>query len=332
MNMARKEVFDQLHQEGILSEKSYTKCLQHESAGIFSVHWELKTLLYLGVILLSGGLGILVYRNIDSIGHQAILLFLVSLCAGCFFYCIKTGKGFLRYKTESPHTFFDYALLLACLCFITIIGYVQYQFHFFGERYGLATFVPMVVLFISAYYFDQLAVLSLAITNLGAWLGIAVTPLRLLRVNDFDSNTIIFTGIFLGLALMIAAFISVKNNFKKHFEFTYSNFGMHLLFVSSLSGMFNYESIYLLWLMLIAGISYFFYRRALSKKSFYIILVTVLYSYVAMAYVVIRFIDRFIGNTTQALYAGFLYFIISAVVFVIFLVRMNKKLKTNDSL
>ena len=327
MNTTREHVFDELHSEGILSEASYQKYREQQVAGLFSVHWELKTLLYLGVILLSGGFGIWVYRNIGSIGHQVILISLVSVCVGCFFYCIRYGRIFSRNKIESPNPFFDYALLLACLCFITIIGYIQYQFHFFGEKYGLATFIPMVGLFISAYYFDHLGVLSLGITNLAAWLGIAVTPIQLLRANDFDNDRIIFTGVFLGVVLMMTAFISVKYKFKKHFEFTYSNFGMHVLFVSVLAGMFHFEDIYLLWFLPCAGVSYFFYRRSLARKSFYIILVTTLYTYVALAYVAVRFVDSFIGTTTAALYAGFLYFIISAVAMVLFLIRMNRKLK-----
>ena len=101
-------------------------------------------------------------------------------------------------KTVSPSVFFDYILLLGCLTFISFVGYIQFQYQVFGNRFGLATFIPMVVLFFSAYYFDQVGVLSLAITNLAAWAGIAATPLKILQSSDFSSTNIIITGLLLG--------------------------------------------------------------------------------------------------------------------------------------
>jgi hypothetical protein len=66
----------------------------------------------------------------------------------------------------------DYILLLGCLLLLILIAYLQFQYNVFGNRYGLATFIPMVLLFISAYYFDHIGVLTMAITNLAAWAGI----------------------------------------------------------------------------------------------------------------------------------------------------------------
>ena len=53
----------------------------------------------------------------------------------------------------------------------------------------------MVVLFFCAYFFDHIGILSLAITNLAAWVGIVVTPAEILKSNDFNSVTIIYTGL-----------------------------------------------------------------------------------------------------------------------------------------
>ena len=57
------KLFESLHQEGIVSNASYEKIRASAGTGLLSVHWELKTLLYLGVLLLSSGLGILVYKK-----------------------------------------------------------------------------------------------------------------------------------------------------------------------------------------------------------------------------------------------------------------------------
>ena len=324
------QLFEELHAAGILSEASLQKVKARDARRLISVHWEIKTLMYLAVLLLSGGLGILIYKNIDSIGHNVILFFLVLLCAGCYYYCFKYKRPFSLSRVASPNTLFDYLLLLACLTFISFVAYLQYQYVFFGNRYGLASFIPMVVLFLSAYYFDNIGILSLGITNLAAWLGITVTPLEILKDNDFNNTTIILTGLLLGAFLIATALFSERNDFKKHFQFTYTNFGMHILFICCIAAMFHFENVYLLWFLLLGGIAYYFYTRALSERSFYIMLVTALYAYIGIGYVVVRILSMMNSLTVGAVYLGLIYFIASGIGLVLFLIKANKKIKTND--
>ena len=321
-------LFEKLHEEGLLTATSLEKRKVQQSKKLFSVHWELKTILYLGVLLLSAGLGILVYNNIDSISHQAILLFIALLSAGGFTHCYKTKPPFSTSKVASPNSFFDYVLLLACLTFVTFIGYLQYQYHFFGDRFGLVTFIPMIVLFFTAYFFDHLGILSLGITNLAAWAGIAVTPTQILKENDFNNSTIILTGLILGITLIAAGIISRRRAIKAHFAFTYTNIGMHILFISTLAGMFQFDSIYLLWFLLLAGIASYFFREALRTKSFYVLLILTLYSFLGVSYVIMRLLFYTIYTDIGGVYIFFLYFIGSGIALILFLIRMNKKIKT----
>lgn len=320
-------LFEKLQAESLISAPSLERIKAAEQNKLFSVHWELRTILYLGILLLSGGLGILVYENIDTIGHTAILIFIAALCAGGFAYCIKKKLPFSFAKVDAPNAFFDYILLLSCLCFITFIGYLQYQYHFFGNRFGLVTFIPMLVLFLSAYYFDHLGILSLAITNLCAWAGIAVTPTRILLDNDFSSHTIIFTGLVMGAGLVTTGAMTRIKEFKPHFAFTYTNFGMHILFISVLAGMFIFEDVYFLWFLLLAGAAFYFYRESIRCKSFYYSLVLTLYSYIGLSYVVIRVLFYTLHTDMGGVYLSFMYFIATGVGLILFLIRMNKKLK-----
>jgi len=320
-------LFEQLHAGGHVSDTSLRKIKAAQSNKLFSVHWELKTMLYLGVLLLSGGLSILVYKNIDTIGHQVILFVIAAVCAGCFYYCFKKKLPYSNSKVLSPGTFFDYTLLLGCLTFITFVGYLQFQYNVFGNRYGLATFIPMLVLFFTSYYFDHLGVHSMAITTLAAWAGIAVTPARILQKNDFNSETVIITGFLLGLCLIAAGYFSASKKIKKHFEFTYSNFGAHILFISTLAGMFHFDAIYLLWFLVLCGISYLFYRKAIAGRSFYYLLTGSLYLYIGLSYCVIRVIFDLAGLDIGAVYLLCFYFILSATGIIFFLIRMNKKVK-----
>ena len=72
----------------------------------------------------------------------------------------------------------------------------------------------MLLLFIVAYYFDHLGVLSLAITNLAAWVGITATPTRILKHNDFNSERTIYSALVLGIVLIAVALLSVTKKVK----------------------------------------------------------------------------------------------------------------------
>ncbi len=313
--------------QGLISQGAHTKLDAAEQQRVFSLHWELRTILYLGVLLLTGGLGVLVYKNIDTIGHTAILIFIALVSSAGFIYCFKTTRPFTLDRAVSPNSFFDYVLLLACLSFIIFIGYLQYQYHFFGLRYGLATAIPMLVLFFSAYYFDNLAIVSLAITSLCAWAGITVTPTRILQDNDFNSTNIIVTGLVLGAGLIVLGIMSKARNVKAHFAFTYNNFGMHLLFISIIAGMFQFEKFYFLWFLLLLAVVYYFYTVAMRDRSFYIMLVLTLYGFIGLSTVVLRFLFDTVHADLGGVYLAFFYFIGAGVGLIVFLIRMNKKLK-----
>jgi hypothetical protein len=318
---------EKLLNQGLIGQDSLHRLEASKQQQTFSLYWELRTILYLGVLLLTGGLGVLVYKNIDTIGHTAILIFIGLVSSAGFIYCFKTARPFSMGRTASPNSFFDYVLLLACLSFVIFIGYLQYQYHFFGLRYGLASAIPMMLLFFSAYYFDNLGVLSLAVTNLCAWAGITVTPTRILQDNDFNSTNIIVTGLVLGAGLILLGMMSKARDVKAHFAFTYNNFGMHLLFISIIAGMFQFEQLYFLWFLLLLAVVYYFYVMARRNKSFYIMLILTLYGFIGLSTVVMRFLFETIRFDLGSVYLAFLYFIGAGIGLIVFLIRMNKKLK-----
>ncbi|RPE07979.1 DUF2157 domain-containing protein [Chitinophaga lutea] len=325
-----RQLFEKLAEEDRLSPSSMEKIRAVTASTLFSVHWELKTILYLGVLLLSGGLGILIYKNIDTIGHQAILALIAVLCAGCFYYSNRHKLPFSRQKVPAANAFADYTVLLGCLLFITFITYLQAQYNVFGTRYGSATFIPMLVLFFSAYYFDHLGVLSMAITNFAAWAGIAITPFEILSRNDFSSDRIIYTGLAIGVVLIVAGILSTAKDFKQHFSFAYHNFGTHILLIACLSAMFVLPD-FMLWFIVLGACCAGIYYTAMQARSFYFVVIVVLYAYTGLSYVVIRGIDasfRDLGGFYMLLF----YFIGSGIAMARLLIVLNKKLKKHDSI
>ncbi len=312
----KAHILHELENKGLIKHEQSGKIISGELLAPFSLHWELKTILYLGVLLLNAGLGWLIYLNLDEIGHGVIIAGIALVCAGSFAFAWRHRVPFSTEKTESASPFYDYALLLGCLTFLILEGYLQYQYNFFGEKYGLATFIPAVLFFAAAYLFDHKGVLSLAITALASWVGIAVTPLTLLRDNDFSSSRLVYMGLLLGAVLTGAAFYLSSRNIKKHFDFTYLNFGSHLLFVSSIAGLMTLE---MEWLFapLLAAVTAAFIAYARREQSFYFLIVAVVYAYWGVSYLIFQ-LEAF-----QSVLL-FYYFIFSCVGVIWFLVRYKK--------
>lgn len=322
------DLYKRLHEEGLISAETLEKANQKHKNPLFSVHWELKTLLYLGVMLLSTGLGILVYKNIDTIGHQFILLFLAVISAGCFAYCIKHKKPFSREKVESPNSFFDYILLLGCLTLLSFLGYMQFQFHVFGDHYGLTTLIPTIILFYVAYEFDHLGVLGMAITSMALWMGVSLNPRSFLADNLFADSSVIYTYLAFGLILLIAGHLSAHYKFKKHFKFNYHHFGLNISFIALFAGFMEISGNYsFVWLVAVFTLAIILYFDAMKDRSFYFLLLIMIYSYVALSFLVLSMIFK--GNDFTGI---FIYFILSAGGFIVLLKKLNTKLKEDDHL
>jgi hypothetical protein len=322
------DLYENLHSEGIISDASFEKLSKKYYKPLFSVHWELKSLLYLGVLMLTGGLGLLIYENLDTIGHQFVLGLIAIIWIGCFAWCTKNKLPFNAAKVRAPNDAFDYILLLGTISFVTFVGYLQYEYNIFGSNYGMATFIPMLVLFFIAYYFDHLGILSMAIVNLAIWMGVSVTPKALLLHADFNSETIIYTYLLLGILLLLAAMLMQRFNFKRHFKFSYAHYGVHVTFIALLAGYFHYydSAIAALWMAGIFILAFLVYRDSLRNKSFYFLLLVVLYSYIAVSCLFVRVCMLMQSQVIFEFLS--LYFIGSAIGFIFLLIHLNKKIKS----
>ena len=312
----------QLYDDELITGEEYTALTEQLKQPV-SLSADLHTLLYAGIILFSTGTGVVIYKNIDSIGHGVVVAIIALLSIACFIFCFKKSTGFSAGRQISTNVFADYILLLGCLLLLTLTAYLQFQFSLFGNRWGMATFTPMILLFLAAYYFDHIGVLSMAVTNLSAWAGIAVTPLNIMRDNDFSNPHLIYAGIVLGVGLFIIALLSEKYHVKAHFSFTYRNFAIHLLFLSLLAGMFYYETLYLAWFAIIFASAFLVWRHAISRKSFYFLVVTLLYTYISLCYVILRLLP---GFTQAALYLYIIWFIASGIALIRLFIFYNKVL------
>lgn len=314
--MSPQQMLQQLATAGVLSEAEELKIAQFEQQKNFSVHWELRLMLYLGVVMLSTGLGLLVYKNIDTIGHSVIIGLIGLISAGCFFYAYRHRKPFSWQLVESDSPFADYALLLGCLTFLTMEGYLQYQYQFFGERYGLITFIPAVLFLFCAYFFDHRGALSMGLTAFGSWVGLTVTPLGVFS-NDFSNFDIIITALLFGSVLVGIGWFSEKKDFKKHFTFTYLLLGGNLALIAAFTGMVAQNK--LLFALPLAALCVFFIRYARQSQSFLFLLMGMVYGYIGLTYLMFSWMD-----SDLLFWTGQFYFVATAGFVIYFFLNYKK--------
>ncbi|SOD79313.1 DUF2157 domain-containing protein [Spirosoma fluviale] len=332
--MSPDDVLNKLGKQGILPPEQQTKIAEIERKKPFSLHWELRSMLYIGILLVSLGLGLLVYDNFDQIGQGALLMAIAAACAGSFYFAWRNRPGWTFAQAKSRSTFGDYALILACLLFLTLEGYAQYAYNVFGSRYGLVTLLPAVVFLPLAYRFDHRGVLSMALTALISWVGVTVRPLELYFKTNFFNQGTVLSALALALVLIGIAFLLERRRIKSHFTYTYLTIAGNLLMVALLGGLFNFDDVRL-WFALGLGIACFVFDRYArqqrqlanaSEGSFLFLLMSSVYGYIGATYLFFHYLRP----SSDDVY--YWYFIVTGIAFVYYLMsQLPKGNRTNES-
>lgn len=306
-------------EKAIISEEQASIIADYEKKKPFSIHWELRSILYSGIVLFGAGIGVIIYENIDTIGHQVIISLIAAVTAWCFFYTYKHSLPYSHVEVKNPQKLADHILLLGCTTFLVLEGYLQFQYNFFGTRYGLAVIIPTVIFFFCAYRFDHKGVLSMAITGLASWLGLTVAPLSVLSENDFTQGKLLGTAVILGILLCITGWASEKQNIKKHFSFTYIFLGGNLAVLATMTGIFN-DKAQLIYTIAGIALCAFLIQRARFAQSLLFLLMGVVYGYIMITYLIFSNIN----SDDAAFTFGTFYFLFTSIGVVYFLLHFKK--------
>jgi len=320
----RKFIINTLLTDGIISNEDKEKLENYEQNKLFSLFWEVKIVLYLGVLLFSAGAGLIIHLNIDSIGHISIISLIGLACMACFYFTFRKSEPFSFNEIISTSPWNDYILLLGCLLFLSLETYLQFQYTIFGTQYGTATIIPTLLFFLLAYRFDHKGVLSMAVTGLAGWAGIAVTPREVFDgLDNFSDHSYIWTALSLGCFLNALVFGFQRINLKNHFAFTYLNFAIHILFIAALSGLFL-ETNHLVFIPVLFTLAGVYYFQARKLESYYFLLFIMVYLYIGITYIIFYFLLK-TGADIELVYFGFFYFIGSCAV-AVYLIKNHKSL------
>lgn len=278
------QALKELQEKKLITQKQYDWLTPIYSGKVVSVFYELRTVLYLGVMLFTTGAGILIYQNIGDIGHVISIGLLTALMTACFWYVIKYEMVYSHDQVQSPTPYYDYIVLLGCLLFVSILGYLQVQYELLTDQLGISTLITAAFFFFAAYRFDHIGILSLAITAFASFWGITISPQKWYSGNFFTGSHLHVTAIIFATAMVAITTFLDRRGIKRHFTFTYHNLGLLIYFCACIAGLFIDEHIYPLYVLLIYGGSYFAWHQARTRKSFLFLLYAFLAAYIATTY------------------------------------------------
>lgn len=272
----------------------------------FSVHRELKALLYLGALLIAAGLAATVKKYFEHLGPWTILGGLVSLFAAAVAYCFKRGEGFDRGEVRPPTLLFDYVLYLGCVAWGLAAAYAETRFHLFGGAWKMHLLISSALFAALAYRFDNRLVLSLGLCSLAAWFG-----LELQGLHSWFSESYRLLGLVFGTLAALAAYATVRTEVKSHFQDVYGNFAGHFVLASLLSGTAT-RAPYFYFACLLAACGLTAAHAVRARKFFYMVY-AVFYGYLGLCFVVLRhardtgFILLYFIATSLSVGAGLFY-------------------------
>lgn len=319
-----------LEVRGLLPPAQATAIAATERARPFSLHYELRALLYLGITLLATGLGVLIYQHIDSIGHGVIIAAIAGLMLACFGYAARHRAPFTWGEAPKTSVGADYLLLLGCLLLVVLEGYTQAQYQVFGTRYGLATAGPALVFLLLAYWFDHRGVLAMGLTALASWVGVTVAPLSVFTDNNFWDGGLRWVAFGLGLGLLAAGFYSERYGRKAHFAFTYlllgSNLALGALATSLVHATFTEQPLVGVGIVLaMATLCWGLFWYARRTLSYWFLVLAAGYAYFAGCYLLAQVIMLLPDGLIWL--AMLVLFPLSALLVVLFFVNLKKMLR-----
>jgi hypothetical protein len=227
----------ELAASGVLPAEKAPLLLRLARGELLSVHGELRALLYAGVLMIAGGVGLPVKENLDRIGPLAIAIGIGLAAAAALTWVIAKAPPFSSRAVPSPHLAFDYILLLAVLLAGAELAYVEWKFTPLGAHWPWHLLIMALLTGVAAFRFDSRVVFSLSLSTFAAWRGVSVALLSSGLWNGSGEaarwNSIASGALFALLGLVLA-----RANRKAHFEPVAVNLGWLLMLGGIGSGIF----------------------------------------------------------------------------------------------
>lgn len=296
MSSLNNETLEYLYRFRYITLEQKEQIARLHTNQVFSLHYELRWIIWTGTTLLLSGLSVFAYKTIYTIGQQVLILLLLLLSST--FVLLGRTKRPVVFPFISPESFSRSCILLGCLLFAIALGYWQYAFAPFESSWELVGLISGSLFLLMAYRFAHNGVLALALVCLGLSLALAVTPLHLILKGYLPRTDLISVGYAYGaLVLTVGAFTNYLQ-LRKEFTHAYVHTAAHFLFVTTLAGLMTGDDrlLFTLILLILCYCGVYYARHACT---FPLLLTTAVYGYIGTAYLLSRIIT---DPTLQTMY------------------------------
>jgi hypothetical protein len=236
MNPDVADAIPRLVEAGALPPAVAPRLLRVARGELLSIHWELRALLYLGVLLVTGGVGLLVKENLDRIGPVAIAALIGLAAAAALAWVIRVAPPFSWREVPSPNLAFDYMLLLGVLLAAADLAYVEVKFTPLGAAWSWHLLIVALFTALAAFRFDSRIVFSLALSTFAAWRGVSAARFG----SDLwfrDVGAVRWNAIACGAFFAVLGFGLKRLGCKAHYEPVAVTLGWLLILGGLASGM-----------------------------------------------------------------------------------------------
>ena len=246
-----------LHAEGLIDDATAARALARDRGRVFSLYAELRVTLYAGVLLVMGGAGIVLARNLDRIGPLAIVLAVALAAVAC---AVPAARA--RSASRALSVAGEYLLLLAVLLLSADLAYAERQFTLLGPWWSWHLLLLAVFHAAVAYVFASPLVLAASLTALAGWFGVGGTPGDVLL---FSHSTPSLGARALACALLIAAWRRADRRARPESRFSdvFDHFAANLAFWGAIAWCPEWPWV-VAGLPLLVALSYASVRRALD--------------------------------------------------------------------
>ncbi len=253
-----------LEREGILAPEQVRLFGRVARGELVSLKIAIQVLLYLGVVALTTGVGLLFRDEIANLGPVTIALSVGLVAALCLAWVTRRSPAFSTAEVASPHFAFDYVLALGALLAAADLAFIEARFSPLGAQWAFHLLVVSAGYAALAFRFDSRTLFALALTTFAAWRGVAATSVERVAFGFFnDTDAVRVNALACGIAFVVLGRMLDRRSLKAHFEPTATHFGWLLILQAIAWGIDSGPSAALHRLVLMAvggGLAWFSWR------------------------------------------------------------------------
>ncbi len=309
-------IYEELAQSKFINDNQYEFLEAVRTNKIVSLYYELRLVLYLGIMLFAGGVGYFAYQNLGKTGHLLCMAFIGAAIAVGFYFIRRFAQPYSNTQVVVNHIYFDYILVLVSLLIISLFAYIQVYFGLVELLLNWTSFISAAILLLMAYRYDNKAILAMGITALAAGLGVSITPVDWTTGQWTSTTSLYAVSILLGVFLVVVSEVTYRYGIKQHFRFTWQNFGLLLFYMGYITAIVtsSYKVLHAAIALVSSGILTYYTWK---KKEFLFFLYSNIVFYIAVSYLLYKIVEWTDNNSVFEIY----YLPLTCINYIVFLIQ-----------